>query len=74
MLFCLFRFLCTSGGKRIELSKAITGTALTLSKVQSALERAGVEFIPGDDSKGPGVRLKQAGEGASKGKSKRRKG
>ncbi len=46
--------------KRIELSEAITGSALTLSKLQTALEKAGVEFIPGDERKGPGVRLKHA--------------
>ena len=38
--------------KRIELSKEITGSARTLLKLQSALEKAGVEFIPGDESKG----------------------
>ena len=29
-----------------------------LWKIQTALEKAGVEFIPADDQKGPGVRLK----------------
>jgi hypothetical protein len=28
-------------------------------KIQQALEAAGVEFIPADDEKGPGLRLKQ---------------
>ena len=51
--------------KRIELSKEITGSARTLLKLQSALEKAGVEFIPGDESKGPGVRLKRADKGKS---------
>ena len=27
-------------------------------KIQSALEKAGVEFLPADDAHGPGVRLK----------------
>ena len=44
--------------KRIELSDEITGSARTLWKIQTALEAAGVEFIPGDDEKGPGLRLK----------------
>jgi transcriptional regulator with XRE-family HTH domain len=45
--------------KRIELSVEITGSARTLWKLQTALERAGVEFIPADEHKGPGVRLKE---------------
>jgi transcriptional regulator with XRE-family HTH domain len=44
--------------KRIELSDEITGSARTLWKIQTALETAGVEFIPADDEKGPGLRLK----------------
>ena len=45
--------------KRIEASPHIRGAAETLWKIQVALEKAGVEFIPEDDHKGPGVRLKQ---------------
>ena len=45
--------------KRIELSSEISGSARTVWKLQTALERAGVEFIPEDDHKGPGVRLKE---------------
>jgi transcriptional regulator with XRE-family HTH domain len=44
--------------KRIELSEEISGSARSLWKIQTALEAAGVEFIPADDKKGPGVRLK----------------
>jgi transcriptional regulator with XRE-family HTH domain len=44
--------------KRIELSEEITGSARTLWKLQTALEKAGVAFIPADDHMGPGVRLK----------------
>jgi transcriptional regulator with XRE-family HTH domain len=44
--------------KRIELSEEVTGSARTLWKIQTALEAAGVEFIPADDEKGPGLRLK----------------
>jgi|SRR6516164_1413257 transcriptional regulator with XRE-family HTH domain len=46
--------------KRIEAASEIRGTAETLWKIQTALEKAGVEFIPPDEMKGPGVRLKQA--------------
>ena len=44
--------------KRVELTDEITGSARTLWKIQTALEAAGVEFIPADDEKGPGLRLK----------------
>jgi transcriptional regulator with XRE-family HTH domain len=44
--------------KRIELSEEVTGSARTLWKIQTALEAAGVEFIPADEEKGPGLRLK----------------
>ena len=33
----------------------------TLTKMQNALEEAGVIFLPADDTGGPGVRLKTAG-------------
>ena len=45
--------------KRIESASAIRGTAEELSKLQTALERAGIEFIPEDDHKGPGVKTKE---------------
>jgi transcriptional regulator with XRE-family HTH domain len=45
--------------RRIEATGEIRGAAETLWKVQKALEEAGVEFIPGDEWKGPGVRLKR---------------
>jgi transcriptional regulator with XRE-family HTH domain len=61
--------------KRVEQSADMAGSVRTLWKIQTALEKAGVEFIPGDESKGPGVRLKQCGgEAASTRPSKRRKG
>ena len=45
--------------KRIEFASAIRGTAESLWKLQTALEKAGVEFIPADDQKGPGVRCRE---------------
>ena len=33
----------------------------TLTKMQNALEEAGVIFLPADDTGGPGVRLRTAG-------------
>lgn len=33
----------------------------TLTKMQNALEEAGVIFLPADDTGGPGVRLKTSG-------------
>jgi transcriptional regulator with XRE-family HTH domain len=51
--------------KRVEQSAQMAGSVRTLWKIQTALEQAGVEFIPGDESKGPGVRLKRADKGKS---------
>jgi DNA-binding IscR family transcriptional regulator len=45
--------------KRIELATEVSGSARTLVKLQSALEKAGIEFIPAEGGKGPGVRLSQ---------------
>jgi transcriptional regulator with XRE-family HTH domain len=44
--------------QRIELATDLRGAADTHWKIQTALEEAGVEFIPPDDTKGPGLRLK----------------
>lgn len=49
--------------KRLEGATEIRGAAETLWKIQRALEEAGVEFIPEDDTKGPGVRLKHTRRG-----------
>ena len=51
--------------RRIEATAEIRGAAETLWKIQTALEQAGVEFISGDESKGPGVRLKRSDKGKS---------
>ena len=51
--------LAISTVKRIEVAEELTGSVRTLWKIQTALERAGVEFIPADEHKGPGVRLKE---------------
>jgi transcriptional regulator with XRE-family HTH domain len=49
--------------RRLEGSdNQIRGSADTVWKIQMALEHAGVEFIPADETKGPGVRLKQVPE------------
>jgi len=37
----------------------VRGSTEVLWKIQTALEQTGAEFIPADDTKGPGVRLKQ---------------
>ena len=34
----------------------------TLKQIQSALEEAGIVFIPGDSAGGPGIQLKQSRE------------
>ena len=59
--------------KRIELADEITGAAQTLWKIQTALEKAGVQFIPADDSMGPGVRLKQVREALNKERARARR-
>ncbi len=45
--------------RRLEGASEPRGSTEVLWKIQTALEEAGVEFIPADDTKGPGVRLKQ---------------
>ena len=52
--------------KRIELATEISGSARTLWKVQKALEDADIEFIPADELKGPGLRLRRAVGGKRK--------
>ena len=46
--------------KRLETATGLRGAAETLWKIQNALEAAGVEFIPQEGGRGPGVRLRQS--------------
>ena len=47
--------------RRLEAAgNEIRGSAETVWKIQKALEAAGVEFIPEEAGRGPGVRLKQS--------------
>ena len=52
--------------KRLEAAPEIRGSAEVLWKIQTAFERAGIEFIPADELKGPGVRLKRPDSGKRK--------
>ena len=45
--------------KDFEREKAANPTKATLLAWKRALSKAGVEFIDGEDAKGPGVRLKE---------------
>ena len=55
--------------KRIEVAEELTGSAQTLWKIQTALEKEGIMFIPVDQAGGPGVRLREVP--SSKAKRKR---
>ena len=58
--------------RRLEAAGTrIRGTVEVVWKIQTALERAGVEFIPADEMKGPGVRLKHGGRGKEEGRGRR---
>ena len=56
--------------RRLEAATEIRGAAETLWKIQIALEAAGIEFIPAEGGKGPGVRLKTVPRQAHKPKAK----
>jgi transcriptional regulator with XRE-family HTH domain len=45
--------------RRLEAATEVRGAAETLWKIQRALENAGIEFIPAEAGRGPGVRLRQ---------------
>ena len=57
--------------RRLEAATSVRGAAETLWKIQKALEAAGVEFIPEEAEKGPGVRLKRARRRESPGRGSR---
>ena len=57
--------------KRIELATGISGAARTLWKIQTALEKAGVEFILADELKGSGVRLRRPDAAKLKGRGRK---
>ncbi len=44
--------------RRLEAATGVRGAAETLVKIEKALEKAGIEFIPAGEGKGPGVRLR----------------
>jgi transcriptional regulator with XRE-family HTH domain len=52
--------LSVASVKRLETAAGVRGAAETIWKIEKALEAAGVEFIPEEAGRGPGVRLKQA--------------
>ena len=56
--------------RRLEAATEIRGAAETRWKIQIALEAAGIEFIPAEGGKGPGVRLKAAPRQVHKPKAK----
>jgi transcriptional regulator with XRE-family HTH domain len=48
--------------RRVEgAGTELRGSVEVVWKIQTTFESAGVEFISADDTKGPGVRLKQGG-------------
>jgi transcriptional regulator with XRE-family HTH domain len=58
--------------KRVEQYTDFAGSVRTLWKIQTALEAAGIEFIPAEGGKGPGVRLRNEPREAHKPKAKRK--
>ena len=59
--------------RRLEAATEIRGAAETLWKIQIALEAAGIEFIPAEGGKGPGLRLKTVPRQAQKPRAKRKR-
>jgi transcriptional regulator with XRE-family HTH domain len=54
--------------RRIEASTEVRGAAETLWKIQSALEKAGIEFIPADEQRGRGLRFRNIPRGRQRSK------
>jgi hypothetical protein len=44
--------------RRLEAASEVRGTAESVMKIGQALEKLGVEFMPANAGKGPGVRLR----------------
>ena len=60
--------------RRVETAdQKVRGSAESIWKIQTALEKAGIHFIPADDSMGPGVRLRRARSGSGENVGTRRK-
>lgn len=60
--------------RRLESAgREIRGSVDTVWKIQKALEAAGIEFIPAEGGKGPGLRLKTAPRQAQKPRAKRKR-
>lgn len=47
--------------KRVEGGTQVRGSAESFRRIELALTSEGVEFIPSEGEKGPGVRLRQKG-------------
>jgi transcriptional regulator with XRE-family HTH domain len=54
--------------RRIEASTEVRGAAETLWKIQTALEKAGIEFIPAEEHRGPGLRFRNVSRGQQRSK------
>jgi transcriptional regulator with XRE-family HTH domain len=46
--------------RRLEAADELRGSVQVILKIQTALEKAGIEFIPADEMRGHGVRLRLA--------------
>ena len=57
--------------RRLEAAETeLRGSVETVWKIQKALEAAGIEFIPAEAGRGPGLRLRQATARRRKSKAK----
>jgi transcriptional regulator with XRE-family HTH domain len=45
--------------KRLEAARQLRGAAESIWKIESTLERLGIEFIPADNKKGSGLRIRR---------------
>ena len=51
-----------------EAATELRGAAETLWKIQTALEKAGIEFIPAEEHREPGLRLRNVARGQQRSK------